>query len=968
MRKCWKILAVLFCLLKIGSAQEVSIEYPYKHYTIQDGLVQMQVQCLYQDHKGYLWCGTKTGVSRFDGRTFKNYTSLEIQQGGAVVFIKEDKKNNLQIFSQNNLSILNKDTIVSFDYPDQFHLEYTMIRPEYSTELYSQNKKQESSKWLKVLNYSQPDSLYTDLMKRKYDQILFFDEVYKEIWACRRDTLFRINDHTQRIIGTYISNNIRYIERLGKSLYGFSLRNGIYKLLNDEFVNVSKQAIVGRQMKAIIAPDKETIIIKTDKNLYLFHDKLTIIKKDLTLIRDIMFDKEDNLWVATEEGLYNFFQLNFINYTFGMGNKDWVWSVLEDEENSMWFSSYQNGIWKWDGKEITNYTDFISQKRRKQKAAPYAYFMGASKFGESLYFTTHSDVIEYNGKDFTSVEGIANIMNNAYFFTKTFPDSILYCGGMSGLFEIHPNTKKRQWLKDELDIGTVLSVERNESKDLIVIGSNGIVKIQEDTLIYIQKQSLQNNYGSAKDHLNNIWIGGNQKLEILSDTSIKNILPNSTEQYFSILFMEPHYLLLGGLQGLYVANLNDYYRQGIFEAVLYNQNNGFTGIECAQNGFFIDSEDYVWLPTSDLVTRFDPQKLFHKKMIPPGLTVSTEVSSDNINWQILNPQECHFLGYRQNNFKFRFHAVSFANTGNIRYYHRLEGLQDEWSEASDISEVVFYHLPAGKYKLLVKADPGTSNINSEIISVDFEIRNPFWLTWWFIIILLLILSMIIMFIVNLLNKRVRRQELIKKRVIQLRSDALKAQMNPHLIYNALNNINGLINLGEKEKAQEFLNVFSDMLRLVLESTNKSEITLKNELEIVKSFIEFHKQAKSYHFDYVINSNTIESSQYILIPPMLIQPYVENAILHGFSDKTNREGFIKVETKSENNRLIIIISDNGVGLGNSKHKGTGMGTKLTMQRIQLLEKNAKDQVSIIKLEQGSKVIVNIPLKLKKDEYN
>lgn len=971
MRKFWKILIVLFIVLKIGSAQEAKIEYPFKHYTIQDGLVQMQVQCLYQDHNGYIWCGTKTGVSRFDGRDFKNYTSLDLKQNGSVVFFREDENSNLQIFNKFNLSILDleEDTVVSYNYPGMFIIEEGSIQPDFLTILQSHKTTPLLGTTASILNYTNPDSLYVELVDQKFKRIVYFDDECKNnFWVCLNDSLYLINDKTKKPVKSYYSHNIHYIKRLGGHLYGFSRNNGMFKLVDDKFENISNQPLDGYHIKAILSPDKETIIIKTDKNLYLFNKELVIIKKGLTLIRDIMFDREDNLWVATEEGLYNFFQLNFINYTFGMGNKDWVWSVVEDENKNMWFSSYQNGIWKWDGKEITDYTWHLSQVNSIRKEGSYFYFMGASKFGQSLYFTTHNDVIEYDGNDFKPLNGIDIILNNAYFITKTFPDSTLYCGGMSGLFEIHPGGENRKWPIDSLGIGTILSVERNDNKDIITIGSNGIVQIKKDTIINVEPQSMQNNFCSTKDHLSNIWIGGNQKLELLSDGIIKNILPNSKELYYSLLFVEPHYLLLGGLRGLYVVNLNDYYKKDIFEAILYNQHNGFTGIECAQNGFFTDSEGFIWLPTSDLVTRFDPQKLFKRKAVPPGLSVSSEVSSDNIKWKAIDQNNHLCFEHRQNSFRFKFHAVSFVNTGNIRYYHRLEGLQDEWSEASTNKEVSFYHLPDGNYKLSVKADPGTSNISSPIISLEFEIEKPYWLSWWFILAMLLILTLLVIGLIKLFNQRVREQELIKKKVIQLRSDALKAQMNPHLIYNALNNINGLINLGEKEKAQNFLNVFSDMLRLVLKSTNKNEITLNNELEIVKSFIEFHKQAKSNGFKYEIISNTSESSQQILIPPMLIQPYVENAILHGFSDMRNREGLISVITFTENKRLVITISDNGVGLGNSEYKGSGLGTKLTMQRIQLLEKKAENQVKIIKLDQGTKVIINIPLKLKKDEYN
>jgi LytS/YehU family sensor histidine kinase len=249
---------------------------------------------------------------------------------------------------------------------------------------------------------------------------------------------------------------------------------------------------------------------------------------------------------------------------------------------------------------------------------------------------------------------------------------------------------------------------------------------------------------------------------------------------------------------------------------------------------------------------------------------------------------------------------------------------------------------------------------SEVVTISFRLEKPFWFRWWFITVFSIALITIIVLIIFLITKRIKRQELIKKKIVQLRADALKAQMNPHLIYNALNNINGLINLGHKQQAQNYLNTFSDLLRLVLESTNKNEITLKNELDINKSFVDFHKQAKNRTFDFEIQLDLKEDVNAILVPPVLIQPYIENSILHGFS-KTIKNGIIKVIVQSKNNRLIITIYDNGVGIGNSMHKGNGLGTKLTNERIKLLEKKKENQVKIVKLENGTKAIIDIPLK-------
>ncbi len=601
-------------------AQNINIEYAYKHYTIQDGLAQMQVQSLFQDSKGYLWCGTKIGISRFDGKNFKNYTAYNITKNGPVYCFHEDKNNNIYIFNRNSISRLEKNAIVTISYPKgHFFKEINFNSPSFPIATITLFKKNNCNK-INILHYENPDSLYIEKMNTVNGNIYYFDEIDKNIvWTISQDTIFKIDLTKKAILKRFKRNGIKHFKRRKNILYGFSVDEGIFKLVNNRFEPVIKYQFKGIDIKAITTPDEESFIIKTRNNLYIFTDEVKLIKGDMTLIRDILFDKEENLWVATEEGLYNFFKLNFVNYTFGMGNKDWVWSIVEDDKKNMWFTSFQNGIWKWNGKTITDYTKILDKQRLSiHYYSPYNYFMGASRAGEKLYFTTNTNVIKYENNKFTTIEETKAPDDKAFFITKTVNDSILYCGGMLGLLEINTSGKTRFWSADSLGISTILSVEVTDNKTITAIGSNGIVIIEDDTIAY-RSQTLHKNFCSTKDHHNNIWIGGNQSLKLLSRDSLKQIeQKDSSELFFSILFVKPHHLLLGGLNGLYVANLEDYYKNNIFEPVLYNHNNGFTGIECGQNGFFTDSEGFVWINTSDLVTRFDPQKLINKEITPPS--------------------------------------------------------------------------------------------------------------------------------------------------------------------------------------------------------------------------------------------------------------------------------------------------------------------------------------------------------------
>lgn len=946
---------------------KITIEYPFKQYTVHDGLVQMQVQSLFQDSKGYLWCGTKTGVSRFDGRAFVNYNSFELKQNSPVVFIDEDKQGNILVFNQKNLSVIEPGLVKSLNYPEKYSLCEFDSKPyfQYESSVCKIARTKNHRIQNIILHYKNIDSMYVQEFNPVFGNKIFFNEKEQDfLWQMRHDSIFKMGLYNQQAAEAYDNHGITLLKYFKNNWYGFSWQRGIYKLNNSKFVLDLNYNFDELLLKIIQSPDSNSLVICSRRSIYKFENgSLETIKTGLTLIRDILFDHEGNLWVATEEGLYNFFKLNFMNYSFGMGNKDWVWSIAQDNDKNMWFTSFQNGIWSWNGKKITDYTQQLNEQKIRDFNIKhdYTYFMGASRFGNKVYFTTNANVLVYKDKEFEVLNKVDNNWNHAYFFTKTLADSTFYCGGMSGLFEVSANGNTQKWSAKSLGISTVVSAEVDQNKNITAVGSTGIVKIADDSVFYFNQNEFNKNYCSTVDHKGNIWVGGNQELKLIQSDSLQNVLSESSEHFFSLLFVAPHYLLMGGINGLYVANLNDYYQGGIFEAVLYNRNNGFVGSECGQNGFFTDIDGFVWINTSDLVTRFQPQKLIEDKPVSPFLYLNVQLSTDNIHWHTIESTTESIFTHKQKSFRFLLQPVSFCNAQNLRYYYKLDGFQEEWSEAGEVDEITFYNLAPGNYRLLARADAGTSSAVSKMVSYQFKIENPFWLKGWFILLMLVLLVLIIIGIVFMLNRRTKQKELIKKKIVQLRADALHAQMNPHLIYNALNNINGLINLGEKKRAQEYLNTFSDLLRLVFKSTNKQEITLKNELEIVKSFIQFHKEAGNKSFNYEFGIDLAVDTTKILVPPVIIQPFVENAILHGFSGNNIKDAFIKVGARSEDKRLIISVEDNGVGYGNSIRKGNGTGMKLTRERIQLLEKRSDKQIQIRKLESGTLVEINIPLK-------
>lgn len=198
------------------------------------------------------------------------------------------------------------------------------------------------------------------------------------------------------------------------------------------------------------------------------------------------------------------------------------------------------------------------------------------------------------------------------------------------------------------------------------------------------------------------------------------------------------------------------------------------------------------------------------------------------------------------------------------------------------------------------------------------------------------------------QEKEKLKALYERDLAQAEMEASRLQLNPHFLFNCLNGINYLIQKGENEKATNYLIVFSRFLRMVLETSKTQLITLDEELILIRHYLTLESNRFDGNFSYNVSINNEESAQKIMIPPLLLQPYVENAILHGLLPSDNEKKELNINVFFKNEGAQIIIDDNGVGkaennfsYNENSHKS--MGTQITQQRIDLYNKNCEGQI-------------------------
>ena len=274
--------------------------------------------------------------------------------------------------------------------------------------------------------------------------------------------------------------------------------------------------------------------------------------------------------------------------------------------------------------------------------------------------------------------------------------------------------------------------------------------------------------------------------------------------------------------------------------------------------------------------------------------------------------------------------------------------------------VTFNRFSEGKHRFYVQ---GYNQDGSDANRLHFvvKVRGPYWRQWWFYTILagLLITGVVIFFRTR--EKRLKDKYALKQEINQLEKSALQAQMNPHFIFNCLNSIQSFIMKNDKENAMEYLGSFARLIRANLNASLSKLISIEEEVRILENYLKLEKLRLNDAFEYTISQSSEVSATDIFIPPMLIQPFVENAVIHGMHNK-NKEGKILIEFKLEGDNLLVSVNDNGDPSKKNpsplKHKSVGVA--ITTKRLEHINNSSSDtfNVNIDHTPEGTQVSIRI----------
>ncbi|MGD1846271.1 MAG: histidine kinase [Salibacteraceae bacterium] len=359
------------------------------------------------------------------------------------------------------------------------------------------------------------------------------------------------------------------------------------------------------------------------------------------------------------------------------------------------------------------------------------------------------------------------------------------------------------------------------------------------------------------------------------------------------------------------------------------------------------------------------------RLRPPLALPRTLVWKVLVNDSLMPLQEEYQLHHDENQLQIRFEGISYRRRP-LEFEYRMLGYDTNW-RATENNSIQFTNLPPGDYRFEVRT--GIRHVDmGEKVSAAFHIATPFWATWWFRTAGGLVALVAIYGVVLLRTRQVKQREQAKAEIAlemsRLELRALKAQINPHFIFNSIASVQFYLTKNQPQDAESYLQRFAELIRTVLENSERNKVSLAEELTLMRHYVGLESERFSgpaITFETAANSVDLQK---VVLPPTLIQPYIENAIWHGLKPKKGPRT-IQVEAVRQNGHLVIGIEDNGIGRQAAQQResyrktGRSFGMMIASRRVEILNQENLHPVQVHDLidetgqARGTRVEVTLP---------
>ena len=897
------------------AAEPVSVtsEYARRHYTTQDGLPQMLTEYIWQDAKGYIWIGTLGGFVRYDGFEFKPY--LKGKQENILSFCPGtdgslwalgfrrrhvvDKEGTMQTLPLNGCGLLLNNLNAYSLPPGLVLLEDEQEREREICRLTAEGAET-------VLKSPVLDSM--DFCRRVY-----LDSVSQTFYIPTARLVYRIKTDGTSLTPIRATESYSLL-RNGTRLYLFAA-DGIYEIDGDSTRTVATCRFLAPDYGvAACADSKGNIFIHDAHNLYRFSKDGSVkhIVEGINLIRQMYIDREGNLWLATYQGVYNFFQLNFVNHHLSDRN-DILRAIDEDAQGRLLAGTLNGRL--LCGQNATELRP-ISYPREENN-----YFLPrTARIGNTTYLLGMGDVLACKENERRWL-GLPQLN---YQFLDSHNDRLLVATRQA----LYITDAHGRILQTHEGLRGVFCAYPDEEGNLYVGTAYGVVRLRDGERrdIALPDSSIACTAMTVSPYGEILFASGENLYTVRNDTAV--LVQSYSSPIRSVRQTRDNFLIVAVTDGLYITD------NRLLQTMFFNQYNGFTGIEPLAAHIAETDDGTVWLPCVDRAVSFHPHELVYQYTTPKLEFLSAQASTDNVHWQPTSADAdgCIRLEHGLPNLRFSYIAISHSATGNVRYRYRLKGFQEQWSQPQTGREVQFNNLHPGRYRLEVSALLG--NISSDTIGVDILLLPAFWQHGWFWLAVVLGLGSGIWTLAYTYYKRRNHQKIedlqreIKLNNLLVKSIRLKSI--PHFNANVLAGIEYFILNYSVEEANKYLSLYSRFTNSTLLDMDKPSRSIDDEIQYISLYLSLEQLRYGESLSYRI-SVAPDVDTGTQVPNMILHTYCENAVKHGLRNKPGN-GHIDIEVTARAGGINIAVTDDGVG----REAATTISSTSTKQGLSIME--------------------------------
>ncbi len=986
---------------------------PYNYQlNVDDGLPSSIVYNIFQDSKKIIWIATEEGICRYDGTVFKRYNNANLN-GKACTGLSEDWLGRIWFYNfYKQICFIENDSLKIFQSPKELE---KISFPNFKIDNSNKSLWTKTSNSLLQYNFTTNEwATFTPPFLNKVE-----DNITSEIYFDADDNIWmfftnsglvkfnlKIKSWTQftaRQLKQFQKNNSFKTVSHNQSLLKY-ITGKIYYHINGSFGCIKKDSLeklsiplyysIQNKLNSFAAGKQNEVWLLTSNGAWEINNKTS---KTLLLnnnISSLIVDKEGNYWLGTlGNGVFVFPSMDILVYT----NKN---SQLLPIQIHLLKLDNQQNLWMGFNNATVQYLN-----TKDNRFNTYTYPDGGAVNAIVPNFSNESFLVGTSNIYINSKQGVAQhkLQGNSvkdllqltpYLYIRASAELLSLC--------LIPDAEKdeasKKWIhwaivtaKKNKQPGsfdkTTFSLFKEKiiilepvktykllldtiSKTLYACHIEGLKKynttssnfiLDENGKNIIAQQCIQINDGSifiaTKQH-GLYWVKGRKIIkhittkEGLYSNEIRCIKSNKNTIWI-------------GFDGA-VQEYN--YANKIFKTITILNglvHTDVTALEIIGNDLYVAAGQNL-------------QKFINCKTIERDAP-DAMISNIKLFEKDISVSDNYSFSYKENNFKFYFTATGYANKHFFSFQYRMKGIDTNWISLTNSNFATYPYLKYGNYVFEVRALNAEEKPGKPAI-IAFKVAAPFWLRWWFITLVgAIIISSVYFYYykrikqLNTKNKlaieKIEIQELLRKS--QLAS--LKSQMNPHFMFNALNSIQEFIILNDKEQANMYMGKFADLMRMTLDMSSKDEVSLVDELNCLNLYLELEGLRFEKQFSYEIIVDEKINPATIYVPPMLVQPYVENAVKHGLLHKQGEKELKIIFTLKDLQTLSCSITDNGIGRKRSQEinsirqkKHTSFATGTTQNRLELLNLNRDKNLSVEyknldeENERGTIVTIHIPV--------